>query len=52
MGFKSILALSHIKVAQTRFVFHETWHKTRFCRYYCVEVVRIVNYSLILNITW
>ena len=38
-------------VAQTWFVFHETWHTTLFGIYYFVEVVRILYHSHILNIS-
>ena len=50
-GFLAFLAFLHIKVAQTRFVSHETWHTTLFGIYFCVEVVRVVTHSHILEIT-
>ena len=40
-----------LRVAQTWFVLHETWDTTQFGIYYCVEVVTIVNYSHMLEIT-
>ena len=40
------------KVTQSSFVLHQTWHTTLIGIYDCVEVVRIVNHSHVLNITW
>ena len=51
-GFLSYFSTFAHKVAQTWFILHETWHTTLFGISYCAEVVRIVNYSHILNITW
>ena len=39
------------KVGQTLFVLLETWHSKLFGIHYCVEVVRIENYSHMLEIT-
>ena len=52
MGFLSYFDNFAHKVAQTRFDLHETSHTTKIGRYYCVEVVRVVNHSHILNNTW
>ena len=49
-GFFSVFGTFAHKVAQTLFDFHETWHTTLFGIYYYVEVVRIENHSLILEI--
>ena len=46
----SFFATNGHKVAKTWFVLHETWHKTLFGIYYCVELVRIENYSHMLEI--
>ena len=51
MIFLSVFGTFAHKVAQTWFVLHETWHTTLFGIYYCVEVVRILNHSHILEIT-
>ena len=50
-GFLSVFLTFAHKVAQTWFVLHETWHTTLFGIYYCVEVVRILNHSHMLDIT-
>ena len=50
-GFLSVFGTFAHKVDQTWFVLHETWHTTRFRIYYCVEVVRIENHSLMLENT-
>ena len=50
-GFLSVFGTFAHKVAQTWFVLHETWQTTLFGIYYCVEVVRSLNYSHILEIT-
>ena len=49
-GFLSVFGTFAHKVAQTWLVLHETWHKTLFGIYYCVELVRIENYSHMLEI--
>ena len=51
-GFLSDFGTFAHKVAQTWFVLHLIWHTTLFGIYYCAEMVRIVNHSNILNITW
>ena len=40
-----------LKVDQTWFVLHETWHTSLFNIYYCVEVVRFQNHCHMLEIT-
>ena len=50
-GFLGYFGTFVHKVAQTLFVMQETWHTTLFGIYYCVELVRIVNLSHIINIT-
>ena len=50
-GFLSVVGTFAHKVAQTWFVLKETWHTTLFGIYYCVEMVRIENYSHMLEIT-
>ena len=49
-GFLSFFGTFADKVAQTRFVLHDTWHTTLFGLYYCVKVVRIKNQSHMLEI--
>ena len=49
-AFLSVFDTFAHKVAQTWFVLHETWHRTLFGIYYCVEVVRIENHSHMLEI--
>ena len=49
-GFLSVFASFAHQVAQTWFVLHETWHRTLFGVYYCVEMVRTENYSQMLEI--
>ena len=44
------LTFAH-KVTETWSVLPETWHTTLFGIYYCVELVRIVNHSHVLEIT-
>ena len=51
-AFLSVFATFAHKVAQTWFVFHETWHTTLFGIYHCVEAVRIENHSHMLEITY
>ena len=43
--FLSVFGTFTHKVAQTWFVFLETWLTTIFGIYYCVEFVRMENYS-------
>ena len=50
-GFLSCVGTFSHKVVPTWFVFHETRHKTLFCIYYCVEVIRIKNNNHMLEIT-
>ena len=50
-GILSVFGTFRHKVAQTWFVLHETWQKTLFGIYYCVEMVRIENHSNMLEIT-
>ena len=51
MGFLSVFGTYMHKVAQNWFVLHESWHRTLFGIYYCVEVVRIENHSHVLQTT-
>ena len=51
-GFSSYFGTFVHKVAQTWFVLHVILYTTLFGIYYCAEMVRIVNHSDILNITW
>ena len=52
MGFLNDFDTFAHKVPQTRFALHETRHTTQIGRYYCIEVVTVVNHSHIINITW
>ena len=49
--FLSIFGTFAHKVGQKRFVLHKTCYTTVFGIYYCVEVVRIKNYSHMQEIT-
>ena len=51
LGFLFVFGTFAPKVAQTWFVLHETWQKPLFGIFCCVEVVRIVYHSDILEIT-
>ena len=51
MGFLSVFGTFAHKVAQTWLVLHESLHTTLFGINYCVEVVRIINHSHMLEIT-
>ena len=50
-GFLSFLGTYTHKVVKTWFVWHETWHTTRFYIYYCVKMVRIEKNCNMLDIT-
>ena len=50
-GFLSAFDTFSHKVVQTWFVWHDTWHKTVFCMFYCVVMVRIGNNSHMREIT-
>ena len=51
LGFLKFLGTYVHKEAQTRFVLHETWHKTLLGIDYCVQVVKIIIHTHILVIT-
>ena len=50
-GFLSYIGLFAHKVAQTWLRLHETWHRTLFDIYYCVDVNSIENLTHIIDIT-
>ena len=49
--FLNVFGTFALKVAQTWFVLHETWHTTLFGIYFFVEVIRNENHSHTLEIT-
>ena len=51
-AFLSFLGTFAHKASQTWFVLNATFHTTLFGIYYCVEVVKIENYSHMLEITF
>ena len=51
LSFLSFFGSNTLKVVQTLFVWHETWHTTLISIYYCVEMVRIEKNSHMLKIT-
>ena len=50
-SFLSFLDNYSLKVVQTWYVLHETWHTTPFGTYYCFEIVRINKNNHMLEIT-
>ena len=51
LGFFSVFGTFSLKVLQTWYVWHETWHTTLFGIYYCVEMVRVEKNTHMLEIT-
>ena len=51
LRFLSFFGTYSLKVVKTWFVWHETWHTSLFCIYYCIELIRIENNSHMLKIT-
>ena len=49
--FLKIFDTYSVKIVQTLFVWHETWHTTLISIYYCFEMVRIENNCHIFEIT-
>ena len=49
--FFSVFGTFSLKVLQTWYVWHETWHTTLFGIYYCVEMVRVEKNTHMLEIT-
>ena len=50
-AFLNVFGTFALKVAQTWFLLHETWHTTLFGIYYFVEVFTIESHSHMLEIT-
>ena len=50
LRFLIIFGTFSLKVGKTWFVWHETWHTTRFVIYYCVEMVRTENIVISLKL--